>query len=452
MYEDAYLALKSAHFDVFDIYVETSQVRSVEGKNRRIENIKVGYDSGVGIRGVRGLSVLFSATTDKSEENVLKLSKFIADTANPLPGVHILSNPQEVCKIEGYGGYPEDLNFVGEIFGIINDVAYRRGEVKQVSLSFSDQAKEIVIINEEGSIVKEKRLYTTLYIEMTARRGDVVQTWRQPFSAIGGSEFLMAIDFGAVAEEMVEKLVQLLWAPPLKAETMCVILSSRAGGTMIHEAVGHGLEADLVYESMSIYQGRKGEKVASELISVIDDATLPYMRGSYYYDDEGVKSGRTVLIENGVLKGYLFDKMYGNLAGEPSTGNGRRESFRHPPMVRMSNTFIDKGEYDPEEIVGSVERGLLVEKMGGGQVNPITGDFVFEVMEGYLIKNGKRRHMVRGASLMGNGPEVLKTIEMVGNDMGTEVGTCGKSGQGIPVTDGEPTIKIPRLLVGGSRL
>jgi TldD protein len=231
---------------------------------------------------------------------------------------------------------------------------------------------------------------------------------------------------------------------------MPVVLSSEAGGTMVHEAIGHGLEADLVQAGVSVYRGRLGEKVASELVTVVDDATLPYARGSFAFDSEGSPAQRTVLVENGVLKGYMYDRLSAMKDGCASTGNGRRESYRHRPIVRMTNTLIASGLSAPEEILASVKSGLFVKRMGGGQVNTVSGDFVFQVSEGYLIENGSIGEPVRDATLTGNGPEVLKKIAMVGNDLGFAIGTCGKDGQGVPVADAQPTLLIAGITVGGA--
>jgi TldD protein len=218
---------------------------------------------------------------------------------------------------------------------------------------------------------------------------------------------------------------------------------------MIHEAVGHGLEGDHVNEGMSVYAGKIGRQVASPLVQVVDDATIAGRRGSYGYDDEGVPSRRNLLISDGVLVGYLHDRLSALKMGAEPTGNGRRESYRFRPVPRMSNTLILPGAEDPADIIADTESGLLVAKMGGGQVNTVNGDFVFEVSEGYLIENGRQGAPVRGATLTGNGPEVLMQIDRVGNDLGYSLGTCGKDGQGAPVADAQPTLRIPRLVVGG---
>jgi TldD protein len=218
---------------------------------------------------------------------------------------------------------------------------------------------------------------------------------------------------------------------------------------MVHEAVGHGLEADLAQEGLSVYSGKIGQVVASNVISIVDDATIEWKRGSFFFDDEGSPGQRTVLIKDGTLKGYMYDRLASMKDSVQSTGNGRRESYRYAPIPRMTNTFIEPGGSHPDDIIRSVDRGLLVVKMGGGQVDTVNGNFVFEVSEGYLLEKGCKADMVRGATLTGNGPKIMKEIDMVGKDLGFGVGTCGKDGQGVPVSDAQPTVRIPEIVVGG---
>lgn len=219
---------------------------------------------------------------------------------------------------------------------------------------------------------------------------------------------------------------------------------------MVHEACGHGLEADLVHRGLSVYQNRLGKTVAAAGVSVIDDATIGSRYGTFSFDDEGIAGQKTVLIEKGKLIGYMYDRLTAWKDGKESTGNGRRESYQHKPIVRMSNTFIAPGQEDPNEIIRSTKFGLLVKKMGGGQVNTTNGDFVFDVQEGYIVEDGRIKYPVRGATLSGNGPHALMNIEHIGNDLGFGIGVCGKDGQGVPVADAQPTIKIKELIVGGT--
>ncbi|RLD16962.1 MAG: hypothetical protein DRI36_04900 [Caldiserica bacterium] len=229
------------------------------------------------------------------------------------------------------------------------------------------------------------------------------------------------------------------------------VLSSSAGGTLIHEAIGHSLEIDSIYRGTSpVYAGKIGEKVASSSVTVIDDPTIKFERGWYEYDGEGEKSKKVILIENGVLKDYLFDYYYANKFGRKSNGHGRRESYKFPPLPRMGITYLKPGKMEPDEVISILKKGILVKKVGGGEVNTVNGDFVFEVEEGYWVENGKIKNPVKGATLIGNGPDILRKLKYIGNDFYLDSGTCGKMSQGVPVSSGIPTIYIDSITVGGS--
>jgi TldD protein len=243
-----------------------------------------------------------------------------------------------------------------------------------------------------------------------------------------------------------------LGASPAPAGTMPVVLGAGWPGILLHEAVGHGLEGDFNRKGVSAFAGKVGQSVASKLCTIVDDGTIPNRRGSLAVDDEGTRSRRTVLVENGVLRGYMQDKLNARLMGVEPTGNGRRESFAHIPMPRMTNTYMLAGPHDPEEIIASVERGLYAPNFGGGQVDITSGKFVFSASEAYLIEKGRVTVPVKGAMLIGDGPQALHRISMVGNnlELDTGVGTCGKEGQSVPVGVGQPTLKIDELTVGGT--
>jgi TldD protein len=321
--------------------------------------------------------------------------------------------------------------------------------IKHYRLQIAFVQKRMGILTTEENLIFEERFYTRgiafCVAEKDGRleRGYEVLAYALPFQEIKLEEF------ERLCERAGRRAELMLSSRRIKAGVMPVVLSSSAGGTMIHEAVGHGLEADHAEEGLSIYSGRLGERVASPLITVLDDPTLSPLYGSYQYDDEGTKAKPVVLIEKGILKDFLYDRYEALKWGKTSNGRGRRESFRHIPIPRMSNTFIAKGETPAEEIIKSLDKGLLVKKMGGGEVNPLTGDFVFEVREGYYVEGGEVLFPVKGATLVGNGPKVLEIIDLVGDDLNFDPGTCGKDGQGVPVSDGQPTLRIPKLTVGG---
>jgi TldD protein len=287
-------------------------------------------------------------------------------------------------------------------------------------------------------------------VQAVAAEGSVIQTGYEAVGSHSGFELLERNRPEEIGAKAAQRAVQMLSARPAPAGKMPVVLSGEAGGTMVHEACGHGLEADLVQKGLSVYAGKKGQKVAADCVTVVDDATMPDRYGSYSFDDEGIPSRKVVLIEKGILKDYLYDRLTAKRDGVEPNGHGRRESYQHKPIPRMGNTYIAPGRDDPQKIIRETGNGLLVKKMGGGQVNTTTGDFVFDVAEGYLIRNGEVGPMVRGATLTGNGPEVLRIIEAVGNDLGFTIGTCGKDGQGVPVSDAQPTIRIKELVVGGT--
>ncbi|OPX81748.1 MAG: protease TldD [Pelotomaculum sp. PtaB.Bin013] len=308
----------------------------------------------------------------------------------------------------------------------------------------------MVIANSAGVFVEDERIRTRLLVQAVAAADGKIQTGYEAVGSLSGFELFDRCHPEEVAEVAARRSVQMLAAKPAPAGKMPVVMAGEAGGTMVHEACGHGLEADLVQKGLSVYAGKKDQEVASPEVTVIDDATISDRYGSYRFDDEGTPARKVELIRKGMLTDYLYDRLTAMRETNDSNGHGRRESYQHKPIPRMSNTYIAPGKTDPDKIIGNIREGLLVKKMGGGQVNTTTGDFVFEVTEGYLIKDGETGPMVRGATLTGNGPDVLRTVEAVGSDLGFTIGTCGKDGQGVPVSDAQPTISIKQLIIGGT--
>jgi TldD protein len=282
-----------------------------------------------------------------------------------------------------------------------------------------------------------------------AAKDGVMETAYKAVSGRKGYELLREERIMDYVKNAAELSVRLLSTDKKIAGKMPAIISSEAGGTLIHEAVGHSLEADLVQKGVSPYKKeRLGEKVASDIVTVVDDATILNKRGSFSFDDEGIQSQKKILVEKGILRNYMYDRLTALKDLAMPTGNGRRESYKFKPIPRMTNTMIAPGTGPAKDLIKDTKYGIFVKKMGGGQVNTVTGDFIFEVGEAYMIENGEVGEPLRGATLMGNGPHVLNTIDAVCNDLGFEVGTCGKDGQGVPVSDAQPTIRIPEILVG----
>lgn len=437
-----------------DLYFEEGTSTSIVCEDGKIEKIVSGTDRGVGIRVISDLRTAYAFTNEISEKALLHL----ADTVSRAVRGKEFGSPIDLrAKVTGPGFViktsPETVPLQDKVALVRRaDTAARRLDerVRQVMVVYRDGRVRTQVANSLGEFIETGRTGTVFLAQVVAAQGDVIQTGYEPVGGFRGYELFDESSPEEVALSAARRALKMLTARKAPAGMMPVVISSEAGGTMVHEAIGHGLEADLVQAGMSMYAGKIGTQVASPLVTVIDDSTIPHARGSYSFDDEGVPARRTVLVENGVLKGYLYDRLSAMKDGCNSTGNGRRESYHARPIVRMTNTLIAPGDESPESIVRDVERGLFVRKMGGGQVNTVTGDFVFEVSDGYLIENGAVAEPVRGATLTGNGPDVLKKVTKIGSDLGFGIGTCGKDGQGAPVSDAQPTLLISGITVGGA--
>ncbi|QJA06245.1 TldD/PmbA family protein [Thermosulfurimonas marina] len=432
-----------------DLYLEATRSLRLVLEGERLEEVSLGEDAGAGLRRLNpDFHTAFGFTNDLSAEALKALARELSrkdSGGRPRSFEHLFARPAVRVPLES-----ETLAEKISRLKRAAEVARRLSpEIRQVRVIYQETEKEVAMLTSEGRLVEEGRVYTLFAVQVVAEREGLLQQGYEPVGGTVGLELFEEHPPEEVARRAAERALLMLSARRTPGGRMPVVLSAEAGGTMIHEAVGHGLEADHAEEGFSVYSGRLGEVVASPLITVIDDPTLPGKRGSYAFDDEGVPAQRVVLIEGGVLRNFLYDRLTALKFGKEPNGHGRRESYRHRPIPRMANTFIAPGPHEPEEIIRSVDRGLLVKKMGGGEVNPVTGDFVFEVTEGYLLEGGEVGEPVRGATLAGNGPEVLRIIDMVGRDLGFGLGTCGKDGQGVPVSDAQPTLRIPELLVGG---
>ncbi|MHC1696785.1 MAG: TldD/PmbA family protein [Geobacteraceae bacterium] len=437
-----------------DIYFEEGSSTSIVCEDGKIEKIIAGTDRGVGIRVISDLRTAYAYTNEVTEKALLELARTVSRAVR---GREFGAPIDLRTKVVGPGfpikTSPESVSLQDKVALVRRaDDAARRTDsrVRQVMVVYRDGRVRTQIANSLGDFIETGRTGTVFLSQVVASAGDVIQTGYEPVGGFRGFELFDETSPEEVARTAAGRALMMLSARKAPAGTMPVVISSEAGGTMVHEAIGHGLEADLAQAGMSVYTGKIGTQVASPLITVIDDATIPHARGSFSYDDEGVAAQKTVLVENGILKCYLYDRLSAMKDGCLSTGNGRRESYHAKPIVRMTNTLIAPGESSPDAIVKEVPQGLFVKKMGGGQVNTVTGDFVFEVSEGYLIQNGAIGEPVRGATLTGNGPDVLKKVTKIGNDLGFGIGTCGKDGQGAPVSDAQPTLLISEITVGGS--
>ncbi|MBU0515160.1 MAG: TldD/PmbA family protein [Proteobacteria bacterium] len=439
--------------DLAEVFVERVRTMAVVGEEGRIEKVLGGRDQGLGVRLLHDHRSNLAYGNEFSGDMALRLARDVAQAGSGQG-----RPPVRMGKPQTGRGFeieldPDGVETARKVDVVKEAAAAAKGHdprVRQVRVTYGDRVQEVLIVNSDGVHVSDVRYGILLAVQVVAEDRGVIQTAQEIGGGFEGFEVFGHESPTELALKAARRAVMMLGADPAPSGRMPVVLWSSAGGTMIHEAVGHGLEADLAGEGLSVYTDRLGRRVASPLITVVDDATLPHRRGSFSFDDEGVPAQRTVLVDQGVLESYMVDRMSGLRYGYALTGNGRRESYRHVPICRMTNTLIAPGEDDPESILKNTPEGLLVKKMGGGQVNTVNGDFVFEVAEGYLIENGAQGRPVRGATLAGNGPLVLMSIDRLGRDLGFAIGTCGKDGQGSPVADAQPTLRIPDLVVGGT--
>jgi TldD protein len=437
--------------DYADLYWEETRTQSLRWEEGKLERFTNSQECGAGLRYMVGDENRYASADNPVPSEIDDLARQLWGGKLPPNQKRITpSSPQThrsaVQRLLSDVSAAEKIALLKKCYE-----AASLAHVRQISISYGEIERHIRIWTSEGRMTEEWRPTLTFAISVVAEKDGLLQTAYDAVSGTAGFDYFDRIDVALLSKKVAERAVKRLSAPPAPLGEMPVIIAAEAGGTLIHEALGHPLEADAVQKGVSpMYIGAVGKVVGNEKVSVLEDPTMPGQRGFYAFDDEGVAAQRVVLIDHGVLKTYLYDRQTAKKEGVASNGHGRRESFRHRPIPRMANTFVAPGSDDPAMILHSVPEGLLVTKMGGGQVEPATGDFVFEVEEGFLIKNGLIGPLIRSANLLGNGPQVLKAIDLVGSDMGWSVGTCGKDGQGAPVSDGLPTLRIPKgVVVGG---
>lgn len=437
-----------------DIFVEHRKQTSLVLEDGKLEKIISGSDAGAGIRLIYNGRTAYAFSNDLTKEALMRAASEVRKAAAGGPTESAIDlrvkNPAATFDIKLRPDRIAIEKKISVVRAANNASREFDSRIKQVTAIYRDSIQKVQIASSEGFMAEDERIYTSAIIEVVASQNNVIQTGYEPAGAFAGFELFEKNDIRELGIKAASRAVTMLGARKAPGGRMPVVISSSAGGTMIHEAIGHGLEADIAQQGLSVFSGRKDARVASKLVTVMDDSTLLQGRGSFRFDDEGTPSQRTVLVEEGILKSYMYDRLTAMKDMTRSTANGRRESYRHRPIPRMTNTFIAEGHTPPDRIIASLDRGLFVQKMGGGQVNTVTGDFVFDVQEGYLIERGVKGEPVRGATLTGNGPQILESIDMVGNDLGFSIGTCGKDAQGVPVSDAMPTVRIPEMVVGGT--
>jgi len=440
--------------DLAEIFIEHKETTGVSCEDRKIERINTGIDAGAGIRVISGESTAYAFTNILTVKSLKELAQVASKAAVGGKKNQTLdfTTPKPLLELD-IELPPDKVSIEDKVEKVMAADAGARSideKISQVTVGYGDVRQKVTIANSEGIFVEDERIRTRFICNAIASDGSSIQTGFTSLGGTQGFEIFKERDPKDMGMEAAQRALLMLSAKPCPSGKMAVVMASEAGGTMVHEACGHGLEADLVQKGLSVYANKIGEKVASDLVTVIDDATMQAKYGSFCYDDEGSIGQKNVLIKNGILESYMYDKLTAKKEKRQSSGNGRRESYKERPIPRMTNTYIAKGKDDPEKIIKSTKEGILVKKMGGGQVNTTNGDYVFDVAEGYLIKDGEITTAIKGATLTGNGPETLQMVEMVGNDLGFAIGTCGKEGQGVPVSDAQPTMKIKELIVGGT--
>ncbi len=448
------LALMHEHGDFAEIYLEQKTGTQLMLDGGVMEDASGGTDSGVALRIIKDGITYFANGNMLDTIRIKELAENLAkETGTRNSKKTPPLQEQHYPKVSHVTLIPSEIPLDDKAKILIRaDRAAREysPEIMQVTVHYRDSIKEFLVANTEGTYTNDCITLTSLAVLAVGQKeGDIRSGWKTA-SQSRGFEIFKTIKPEDVAREAARLAVLQLNARPAPAGTFTVVLSSKAGGTMVHEACGHGLEADFFEKGVSVYSGKIGQKVASQHITVIDDGTMLNMRGSSKIDEEGFPSQKVVLIENGVMKGLLHSRQTSRKMKRSQTGNGRRESYRHLPVPRMRNTYIAPGKLNPEEIIAQVKEGIFVADMGGGEVETVSGNFVFHCSEAYLIQNGKVTDPIRDAILTGNGPEILNKIDAVGNDLGFQTGTCGKEGQSIPVSNGQPTLRIPGIVVGGS--
>ncbi len=444
--------------DFAEIYAERVESVRIPMEENKIQSAEIRQSLGAGIRVIHGEKQGYAYTDDLSAEKLLeaaRVSAYIAQGGQSVAPIAVTR--QEAPDFYPVRVPPTDVNVRDKVALVqrANQSAYEYDDrVRQVSTNLIHTEKEVLIANSEGVYVRDSQPMLRFQVSVLAAEGSDAQMGYYGGGGRIGMEWFEANSPECIACESARQALVQIGADEAPAGTMPVIIDNAWGGVWLHEAVGHGLEGDFNRKKTSIYTDRVGEKVASDLCTVVDDATVPNGRGSLNIDDEGTPGQSKTLIENGRLTGYMQDRLNAQLMKAARTGSGRRQSYQHIPIPRMTNTFLTNGNHHPDEIVSSVSRGFYAKYFSGGQVDISNGNYVFNVTEGYLIENGKITRPVKGATLIGNGPNDLTKVSMIGNNLKLDpgIGNCGKDGQSIPVGVGMPMILISEMTVGGTSL
>jgi TldD protein len=445
--------------DYADLYFEYRINHCIVLEEQILKSATKSVSLGVGVRVISGEKTGYAYSDDLNRENVVKAARtaaFIANASSQGGKIQVPTPLGQEKNLYPLNVFPAEMEIAQKIALLQDADRAARGfdwRIKQVQASYVDETKHVLIVTSEGNAAWDRQPLVRMNVMCIAEEGGRRQSGYQGGGGRRGLDiFAGDLDPKAIARESARQAILQLGAVDAPAGPMEVVLGPGWPGILLHEAIGHGLEADFNRKKTSAFAGLVGQKVASEFCTVVDDGTIPFRRGSLNMDDEGNPTHQTVLIEKGILRGYLQDRLSSRLMKLPLTGNGRRQSYDHIPIPRMTNTFMMAGDSAPEDIVKSVKKGLYAVQFGGGQVDITSGKFVFSASEAYLIEDGHITAPVKGATLIGDGPTVLRQVTAVGSDLKLDhgIGICGKDGQTIPVGVGLPTIKIREITVGGT--
>jgi TldD protein len=436
--------------DFVDIFIERTQNEGILFKNSRAEDINSGTIFGIGIRLVKGEQSLYGYTNSTDREELLRITRLL--------GARIGGKGHQASINFEQLKYPKIATLQDKDVDARDKLAFLKKidsrlrtdcKVSQVMLNFIKKKQLIEVYNSEGLFATEERPYIRLYHQVVMKDGELQAEASHGPGAIGGWEFIEKLNTEEISANLLKQASTTLYASPCPAGKMPVVIDNGFGGVIFHEACGHLLETTSVEKKASVFWDKMGQQIANSAVTALDDGTLAGEWGSLSIDDEGMPTQRTTLIENGVLKNFISDRLGELKTGHKRTGSGRRQSYKFAPASRMRNTFIQSGDYELGELIASVPNGLYAKKMGGGSVDPSTGQFNFAVQEAYLIVDGKITRPVKGATLIGTGPEVMTKISMVGKDLQLMAGMCGSVSGSIPTTVGQPPLRVDEILVGG---
>ncbi|MCL1787641.1 MAG: TldD/PmbA family protein [Defluviitaleaceae bacterium] len=458
---DVLTAAMATGGDLAEVFVENTAKDTINMLNGQVEKANWGVDHGLGLRIIFGTSAVYAYTNNTGRDSLIKLAKDAAQAVKAslkngaAPKDIIVINNSDMQKFADIVRIPPEKvgkKAIVDVLRAASSASYGYDPlVTQTSGNYAHVVQDVLIANSAGIWAEDRRVRTRMAVSAVASEGNEKQTGGQSPGAKGGFEVIESHDWVALGKEAAKTAVTMLKADLCPSGKMPVIIDNAFGGVIFHEACAHSLEATSVAKGASTFAGKLGEMVADPVVNAVDDGTLAGEWGTLNIDDEGTPTRRNVLIENGVLKSYLIDNLNGLKMGMPSTGSGRRESYRYAPTSRMTNTYILPGKDKPEDIIAATEEGLYAKQMGGGSVDPSSGDFNFAVLEGYMIRNGKIAEPVRGATLIGKGNDVLMNIDRVADNFAYAPGMCGSLSGAVPTNVGQPMIRVKELTVGGRK-